>query len=167
MTWFEDLTGIDEESPEQVRNGLSFVDDCILCPNGKKIAFGRLEIPKLSVLRTAVAAENAPRGRLTVREVVGDVRQLHRNAENLNALFQVASQFNLLEMSGPSVTPERGVGIYEHDHTQGPRLCDRLRSWNDLSQLLCSRGRCGWAIRQPANRLLRRSRSDARGYSMR
>jgi hypothetical protein len=32
----------------------------------------------------------------------------------------VASQFNLLEMVSPSVTPEQGVGIYEKDHTQGP-----------------------------------------------
>jgi hypothetical protein len=35
-------------------------------------------------------------------------------------LFQVASQFNLLEMTGPSVTPEDGVTIYQHDRTQGP-----------------------------------------------
>ncbi len=39
---------------------------------------------------------------------------------NANALFQVASQFNLLEMVSPSVTPEEGVGIYENDRTQGP-----------------------------------------------
>jgi len=32
----------------------------------------------------------------------------------------VASQFNLLETVSPSVTPERGVGIYENDCTQGP-----------------------------------------------
>jgi hypothetical protein len=32
----------------------------------------------------------------------------------------VASQFNLLEMVGPEVTPERGIGIYEYDRTQGP-----------------------------------------------
>jgi hypothetical protein len=32
----------------------------------------------------------------------------------------VASQFNLLEMVSPDVTPEHGVGIYENDHTQGP-----------------------------------------------
>ncbi len=34
--------------------------------------------------------------------------------------MQAASQFNLLEMAAPSVTPEAGVAIYEHDHTQGP-----------------------------------------------
>jgi hypothetical protein len=31
----------------------------------------------------------------------------------------VASQFNLLEMVSSSVTPERGVGIYDYDRTQG------------------------------------------------
>jgi hypothetical protein len=35
-------------------------------------------------------------------------------------LFQVASQFNLLEMVSPDVTPERGVTRYQHDRTQGP-----------------------------------------------
>jgi hypothetical protein len=36
------------------------------------------------------------------------------------ALFQVASQFNLLEMVSPTVTPEQGVTRYQYDHTQGP-----------------------------------------------
>jgi hypothetical protein len=35
-------------------------------------------------------------------------------------VFQVASQFNLLEMTSPGVTPECGIGIYEEDFTQGP-----------------------------------------------
>jgi hypothetical protein len=35
-------------------------------------------------------------------------------------LFQVASQFNLLEMVSFSVTPEQGVTGYESHHTQGP-----------------------------------------------
>jgi hypothetical protein len=32
----------------------------------------------------------------------------------------VASQFNLLEMVSPTITPEQGVTRYQHDHTQGP-----------------------------------------------
>jgi hypothetical protein len=40
--------------------------------------------------------------------------------ENAGALFQVASQLNLLEMVSPEVTPEQGVTRYQHDHTQGP-----------------------------------------------
>src|SRR4029450_4098310 len=59
-------------------------------------------------------------GHLSVREVVADVQALHADVANAGSLFQVASQFNLLEMVTPRVTPEHGVGIYEHDHTQGP-----------------------------------------------
>ncbi|WP_216601867.1 hypothetical protein [Ruegeria sp. HKCCD7296] len=32
----------------------------------------------------------------------------------------MASQFNLLEMVSPNVSPEDGVSIYQFDHTQGP-----------------------------------------------
>jgi hypothetical protein len=45
---------------------------------------------------------------------------LHRDPANARALFQVASQFNLLEMSAPDVTPEDGVTRYASDLTQGP-----------------------------------------------
>lgn len=59
-------------------------------------------------------------GHLSLKEVVADVQQLHASPLNQGALFQVASQFNLLEMVSPRVTPEQGIGIYEYDHTQGP-----------------------------------------------
>ena len=39
----------------------------------------------------------------------------------VGALFQVASQFNLLEMVSPRVTPEDGVTRYQHDRTPDPR----------------------------------------------
>jgi hypothetical protein len=52
--------------------------------------------------------------------VTGDVRQMHQAPDNAGALFQVASQFNLLEMVSPDVTPEHGVTRYQHDRTQGP-----------------------------------------------
>ncbi len=52
--------------------------------------------------------------------VTGDVRHMHQSPENAGALFQVASQFNLLEMIRPGVTPEEGVTRYQHDGTQGP-----------------------------------------------
>ena len=45
---------------------------------------------------------------------------MHADSELGGALFQVASQFNLLEMAGPSVSPEDGVTRYGGDHTQGP-----------------------------------------------
>lgn len=45
---------------------------------------------------------------------------MHREQANAGALFQVASQFNLLEMVSPDITPERGVTRYQSDPTQGP-----------------------------------------------
>ena len=120
MTWFERLTGIDEQSPEQVRHKLRVEGADIVCPSGKRIAFGRLDTPKLSELRRSVATLEIKPKRSSIGEVVGDVREMHADPANAKALFQVASQFNLLEMTSPHVTPERGVGIYENDHTQGP-----------------------------------------------
>jgi hypothetical protein len=46
--------------------------------------------------------------------------RMHRMPENDGALFQVASQFNLLEMTAPSITSEQGVARYQLDRTQGP-----------------------------------------------
>ena len=120
MTWFQQITGIEEKSPEQVRDQLSVDGDCIVCPDGKRIAFGRLETPQLSELRKAIADLKDESRSSTLGEIVGDVRGLHADPANAGAFFQVASQFNLLEMTGPNVTPERGVGIYENDQTQGP-----------------------------------------------
>ncbi len=120
-TWFEKLTGFAEESPEQVRENLS-VDGQVLKSheNGKTLVCGELETPSLADLRHRVQASGYKTGAMTVREIVKDVQELHTNTTNKGALFQVASQFNLLEMTGPEVTPEEGVGIYEDDRTQGP-----------------------------------------------
>lgn len=119
--WFEELTGFKEESPNQVHMNMT-VDGEILRSNinGKEYICGQLERPRLDGLRRRVRSSQLPSGIISVREEVANVQYLHANAENVGSLFQVASQFNLLEMTGPLVTPERGVGIYEHDYTQGP-----------------------------------------------
>ena len=119
MNWFEVLTGFAEESPHQVREKITLQDQTLVSNvNGKRLIWGRLETPSLGELRQRVSRASDKRRRMSVREVIGDVQQLH--ASNAEALFQVASQFNLLEMAHPSVTPEEGVAIYATDHTQGP-----------------------------------------------
>jgi hypothetical protein len=112
VTWFETLTGFAETSPRDVRANLELraPNQLVSKVNGRVLTFGVLETPTLGELR----------GRITVREIVADVRSLHADPLNTGALFQVASQFNLLEMMHPGVTPEHGVGIYENDRTQGP-----------------------------------------------
>jgi hypothetical protein len=121
MTWFENLTGCSEESPAHVRTQLH-VDGARLrsVQNGRSWLCGELETPTLAQLRDRVRRGSREPRPISVREVVANVQHLHADNRNANALFQVASQFNLLEMVGPEVTPERGVGIYEWDRTQGP-----------------------------------------------
>lgn len=121
MTWFETLTDFPEESPQQVRENIT-VDGQTLTShgNGKVLVHGQLETPTLAELRERVRASGHKSGKISVREVVANVQHLHTNVANTGSLFQVASQFNLLEMVSPEVTPESGVGIYEHDRTQGP-----------------------------------------------
>ena len=88
--------------------------------NGRSYGIGKLDLPPLQVLRDRLASGGGPAGRLHVKLVQGDVREMHRSPEYAGALFQVASQFNLLEMVDPDVTPEQGVTRYQHDRTQGP-----------------------------------------------
>lgn len=119
--WFETLTGFQEESPQQVRANIT-VDGHTLKShvNRKVFVCGELETPSLAELRARVQSTGHKVGKTSVREVIADVQYLHTDESNAGSLFQVASQFNLLEMVSPSVTPERGVGIYENDRTQGP-----------------------------------------------
>ena len=138
MTWFEQLTGFSETSPAHVRQNIRIDGETLTSTvNGKSWSHGRLEIPSLAELRERIRSNlwsaaarrrsfdipvqtRHAETRISVREVVADSRSLHANVSNANSLFQVASQFNLLEMIGPHRTPEHGVGIYEDDRTQGP-----------------------------------------------
>jgi hypothetical protein len=63
-----------------------------------------LELAPLSDLRNQVRSAHAESGRLQVSLVSGDVREMHWHRAFAGALFQVASQFNLLEMFGPNKT---------------------------------------------------------------
>ena len=119
--WFEELTGFSETTPDEVREKLCVDGERLISRvNGREMVCGRLETPSLAELRERVGACQRPARTTTVREIVADVRSLHANPQHGGALFQVASQFNLLEMVSPRVVPEEGVGIYEHDRTQGP-----------------------------------------------
>ncbi len=121
MDWFEHLTGFRESSYEETRAKLK-VDGALLqsLVNGKSYRTGDFELVSLNDLRRRARDSASASGKLKVSVVKGDVRLLHRAREYAGALFQVASQFNALEMTGPRVTPEDGVTRYAHDHTQGP-----------------------------------------------
>ncbi|NNE95399.1 MAG: hypothetical protein HKN24_05170 [Acidimicrobiales bacterium] len=120
-SWFEKLVGFRESAVSNVADHFLVDNEYITStPNGRRIRYGRFETLTLAQLRTRVDGLYLLGGRPKVREVVADVKSLHADAENANTVFQVASQFNTLEMVGPGVTPDSGITQYEHDHTQGP-----------------------------------------------
>jgi hypothetical protein len=135
VTWFSRLTGV-EEFDVRVQELFELLDENtsegmfegkmegkIRFPNGRVTQYGALTHHTLGQLRERTADHAHPfKERTTLRQIVADVTELHTDPSNNGALFQVASQFNLLEMVGPHVTPERGVTGYIHDRTQGP-LC--------------------------------------------
>jgi hypothetical protein len=119
--WFEQLMGFKEESPENVRKNIEIKgSELVSLVNSQRFTYGRLEIPTLAELKKQHININEYNGEIKVAEIVADVKELHAQVENSNALFQAASQFNLLEMVSPNVTPEQGIGSYEYDYTQGP-----------------------------------------------
>ena len=121
MDWFERLTGFREGSYDDTRAKLGVEGRRLRSlVNGKSWAIGELELVSLRTLRERTRTAVGPSGRLRLSLVQGDVRQLHGAPEYAGALFQVASQFNALEMTGPEVTPEDGVTRYQRDPTQGP-----------------------------------------------
>lgn len=122
MSWFEDLTGFAETDYDTTRAQLRVEGDRLRSlANGHSWQIGQLETPSLAELRERAApALAATRGQLSVRNMAADAHQMHAQPELAGALVQVASQFNLLEMTSYHVTPEHGVSNYEYDHTQGP-----------------------------------------------
>lgn len=120
--WFSRLVGFDEsDGPDAVRSRLRVADEYLISSaSARRTRCGRLELVSLGELRQRVAA-HAPEGRpVRVSNIRGEARRLHQQPEHAGALIQVASQFNLLEMVGPDVTPDDGIGRYEQDRTQGP-----------------------------------------------
>ena len=121
MDWFERLTGFKEGPYDWTRNQVTVHGEVLRsAANGQSFQIGRFEMVSLAELRALSAAHPSPERRSLLSLVVGDVRRMHAMPGNATALFQVASQFNALEMIGPQVSPEDGVTRYEFDRTQGP-----------------------------------------------
>lgn len=120
MNWFHRLTGFDEANYATTCAKLHLDGEHLVSRvNGARLRIGRLETPTLAELRKRTTQRRSGE-RTTLAAMTGDARRLHAEARYAGALFQVASQFNLLEMIHPGVTPEDGVTRYESDGTQGP-----------------------------------------------
>lgn len=121
MSWFERLTGFTEQTYEEARRALTVVNGRLHSRHSSRTyGVGHFELLDLAELRHRCTETPLRAGRLTARIVRGDARTLHQVSTFSGAMFQVASQFNMLEMIHPGVTPEDGVTRYEDDPTQGP-----------------------------------------------
>jgi hypothetical protein len=121
MDWFEKLTGFPEAGYEETRARLEVANGRLRSRvNGASYDTGELELISLQTLRERAELGGKLPGRIRTSVITGDVRRMHQSPENAGTLFQVASQFNLLEMVSPDVTPEHGVTRYQDDPTQGP-----------------------------------------------
>ncbi|KAA0098874.1 hypothetical protein CIW49_13420 [Mycolicibacterium sp. P1-18] len=117
--WFTRLTGFPERDYDDTRASLRVEDDQLVSTvSGARHGVGTLSLPTLAQLRTDTTFPRPQRS--TIRCFTGEARSMHADPKLHGALFQVASQFNLLEMTSPYVTPEDGVTRYVDDHTQGP-----------------------------------------------
>ncbi|WP_066335790.1 hypothetical protein [Azohydromonas lata] len=120
MDWFERITGFEETDYASTQQRLQIDGQSLVnVATGRRFAMGRLEVVSLTELRARAGVQ--PHGpALRLGGLRGDIRALHLETQQQAALIQVASQFNLLEMVHPRVSPEHGVSCYACDHTQGP-----------------------------------------------
>jgi len=115
--WFSDLFGFAETSYEEAQRwlrvvpGTSLEEPCRIesLANGASYSAGNFSTPSLAELRARgqEALKQMPPGKLQVSNELGDVSKKHVEAENRFATFQVASQFNCLELWGLTSVPKR------------------------------------------------------------
>ena len=122
MNWFKDAFGFKEyRDYEKTQSQFEWADDEKLVlrskVNGREFYVGKFETPNVGTLRKEATGFG---DKATFKHLSGNAMTLHRDPKNAGSVFQVASQFNCLEMIGPDVRPIDGITRYASDRTQGP-----------------------------------------------
>jgi hypothetical protein len=135
-TWFSKIFGFNENADPEANfklvkdmvsiHDISFDEDMkiniLTLKNGQELWAGKFTMISIPELRPAYAMSAIETGSrlLTYVSMDGDVKLFHEDPKLEGSVFQVASQFNTLEMVNPSITPNMGITIYKDDRTQGP-----------------------------------------------
>lgn len=130
MSWFFRLFGFEEllqgarnNAFQRVRDNLTLTttdgSHVLTTMEGKKFWVGRYTQQSLASLHETLGSPSSGPA-LSYKDVFGNVATLHADRALAGSLFQVASQFNVLEMAAPEVSPDAGITCYQHDRTQGP-----------------------------------------------
>ena len=129
-SWFEEIFGFKEASIYSKNQAKFKMDgEVLVCATSKwpPQHVGRFETPSVAELRgrcaeqASTSTDSATGLRFCHIATTDGVQKLIADPANEGAIFMVASQFNCLEMFGPTITPKHGVTIYAKDHTQGPK----------------------------------------------
>ena len=154
--WFEDTFGVAEPADYAAAQALFSVendgtDNAVLISHANSMRFhiGTFETPSLQELDAnlhvvGAGSEQQSSARtqgLVFENILDDVRSLHAQPSCNGAVFQVASQFNCLEMASPDLTPDDGVTRYAHDMTQGPACALSCPAATVYRNYLCQGGR--------------------------
>jgi hypothetical protein len=140
-SWFYNAYGF-EETLNYSKDQQTFQK---LYSDGNYKTINGINVGQFSIIdKDKLVLTGTPGARVTLSHIVGDVIKLHKDPNNNNATFQVASQMNCLEMIGPRITPERGLTIYDDDDTQGPKCAVATPAGLAYRQYLCDvRGKKG------------------------
>mmetsp|Transcript_130154 Transcript_130154/g.278130 ORF Transcript_130154/g.278130 Transcript_130154/m.278130 type:complete len:513 (+) Transcript_130154:76-1614(+) len=122
--WFQKTFGFVEKLYRETKEQFAFDPSRNLLTvkaTGAEFHTGIFQLQSLDELRKRSEAAGSPAvdgHGLTFQNLVGNTQELHM--QNSDAVFQVASLFNCLQMRDPNVKPEDGVTGYATDATQGP-----------------------------------------------
>ena len=126
MTWFETLTGFPEATPHQVRENLRLDGQQLTSlVNERSFHTGEFTTPTLKTLRQVVQLPTTGTS-VQIEELVADVQSLHQAPFNANAVFQVASQFNCLEMAAPHMSLKTGLAFIRMIGLRAPHVAFAL-----------------------------------------
>ena len=151
--WFKELFGFEEGgSFSATRDRFHLEGETLVCASSPhpRQHVGAFDLASVDELRARVAAAEAGDGaagadlgglRFSHLPAPTGVVPLILDAANAGAVFQAASQFNCLEMTGPGVTPRAGVAIYFNDPTQGPKCALACPAGTVFRNYLCQGGR--------------------------
>ena len=129
-SWFDHLFGFKESSYFKTQAAFRMEGEVLVCPTSKhpRQVVGPWETPSVAELRArlqtspelADAAASSSDGSLHFENLPTPtgIVPLILDPSNAGTVFQAASQFNCLEMTGPGVSPRQGIAGYALDPTQ-------------------------------------------------
>jgi hypothetical protein len=136
--WFKNVFGFDENAANfatthkdsfHVKKNPKPTESILMTVKGTEIDIGvfryrsveeLLKVASANPSARSVFGVDSTRNNLKYYIMTSTSRAIHTNPSYHDSIFQVASQFNALEMVNSTTTPQEGITNYVHDKTQGP-----------------------------------------------